>query len=82
MGARGFPNLILPGGTPVVCVLTTGRAPNDRVFDSVVLADCTGSYFPQFHQAALQMISAQGGIVGWVADSAALLDAIRIGGRG
>jgi len=27
------------------------------------------------------MFSAQGGIVGWVADSAALLDAIKIGGR-
>jgi len=28
------------------------------------------------------MISAQGGIVGWVAESPALLDAIEIGGRG
>ena len=44
------------------------------------LAEKHRYFFPQFHQAALQMISAQGGIVGWVADSAALLDAIKIGG--
>ena len=80
--ARGVTHLILTGVTTEVCVQTTAREANDRGFDCLVLADCTGSYFPQFHRAALQMISAQGGIVGWVADSAALLDAIRIGGRG
>ena len=80
--ARGVTHLILTGVTTEVCVQTTAREANDRGFDCLVLADCTGSYFPQFHQAALKMISAQGGIVGWVADSAALLDAIRIGGRG
>ncbi len=80
--ARGVTHLILTGVTTEVCVQTTAREANDRGFDCLVLADCTGSYFPQFHHAALQMISAQGGIVGWVADSAALLDAIRIGGRG
>src|SRR4029079_8952343 len=72
--ARGVTHLVLTGET-------TQREANDRGFDCLVLADCTGSYFPQFHRAALEMISAQGGIVGWVADSAALLDAIRIGGR-
>jgi nicotinamidase-related amidase len=79
--ARGVTHLVLTGVTTEVCVQTTAREANDRGFDCLVLADCTGSYFPQFHRAALQMISAQGGIVGWVADSADLLDAIRIGGR-
>jgi nicotinamidase-related amidase len=79
--ARGVTHLVLTGVTTEVCVQTTAREANDRGFDCLVLADCTGSYFPQFHRAALQMISAQGGIVGWVADSAALLDAIRIGGQ-
>jgi hypothetical protein len=41
-----------------------------------VLSDCTGSYFPEFHQSALAMFAAQGGIVGWVGTSADLLDAI------
>jgi nicotinamidase-related amidase len=78
--ARGVTHLILTGVTTEVCVQTTAREANDRGFDCLVLADCTGSYFPQFHQAALQMSSAQGGIVGWVADSPALLDSIE-GGR-
>ena len=34
------------------------------------------SYFPDFHAAALAMISAQGGIVGWVADSDRFLGAL------
>jgi hypothetical protein len=38
-----------------------------------MLEDCTGSYFTEFQQAGIAMIKAQGGIVGWVAPSAALL---------
>jgi len=55
------------------------REANDRGFDCLVLADCTGSYFPEFYEAALAMFSAQGGIVCWVGDSAALLAAIEGG---
>jgi hypothetical protein len=42
----------------------------------LVLSDCVGSYFPEFQRVGLDMIAAQGGIFGWVADSAALLDAL------
>ena len=52
------------------------REANDRGFDCLVLEDCTGSYFPEFQQAALDMIKAQGGIFGFVAPSAALLSAL------
>ena len=38
-----------------------------------MLSDCVGSYFPEFQRVGLDMIAAQGGIFGWVADSAALL---------
>jgi hypothetical protein len=41
-----------------------------------VLADCVGSYFPEFQRAGLAMIAAQGGIFGWVAPSSAYLDAL------
>jgi hypothetical protein len=44
-----------------------------------VLSDCVGSYFPAFQQAGLAMIAAQGGIFGWVAPSAAYLDALTNG---
>jgi hypothetical protein len=41
-----------------------------------VLEDCVGSYFPEFHEVALKMIAAQGGIFGWVAHSSDLLAAL------
>jgi len=72
----GITHLIVTGVTTEVCVHTTVREANDRGFDCLVLADCVGSYFPEFHRVGLQMISAQGGIFGWVTDSADLLAAL------
>jgi hypothetical protein len=43
----------------------------------LVLSDCTGSYFPEFHEIGLRMIAAQGGIFGWVGESAAVITALR-----
>ena len=62
------------GVTTEVCVNTTVREANDRGYRCVVLADCCASYFPEFHEMGLKMIKAQGGIFGWVSDSAAVLD--------
>jgi nicotinamidase-related amidase len=70
----GIRSLIVTGVTTEVCVHTTVREANDRGFECLVLADCCGSYFPEFHEVALRMIAAQGGIFGWVGDSADLLD--------
>jgi len=74
----GITHLILTGVTTEVCVHTTLREANDRGFECLVLSDCTGSYFPEFHEMALKMVSAQGGIFGWVADSEALLAALPV----
>jgi nicotinamidase-related amidase len=51
------------------------REANDRGYNCLVPADCVGSYFPEFHEAALRMINAQGGIFGWVSESEKLLKA-------
>jgi nicotinamidase-related amidase len=75
---RGITSLIVTGVTTEVCVHTTVREANDRGFECLVLADCVGSYFPEFHEVGLRMIAAQGGIFGWVASSSALLDALAI----
>jgi biuret amidohydrolase len=68
--------LIFMGVTTEVCVQSSMREANDRGFDCIVLSDCTESYFPEYKAATLSMISAQGGIVGWVSDSTELLAAI------
>ena len=73
--AHGITALIVTGVTTEVCVHTTVREANDRGYECLVLSDCVGSYFPEFQRAALAMISAQGGIFGWVAPSAAYLEA-------
>ncbi len=70
---NGITHLVVTGVTTEVCVHTTVREANDRGYDVLVLSDCVGSYFPEFQRVGVQMISAQGGIFGWVADSAALL---------
>jgi nicotinamidase-related amidase len=72
----GITHLLFMGVTTEVCVQTSMREANDRGYDGLLLSDCTESYFPSFKAAAIDMIVAQGGIVGWAASSRALLAAL------
>ncbi len=74
---RAIKNLLVAGVTTEVCVNTTVREANDRGYRCIVLGDCCASYFPEFHEIGLKMIKAQGGIFGWVSDSATVLAALR-----
>jgi len=65
--AWGISHLIVAGVTTEVCVQTTMREANDRGYDCVLIEEATASYFPQFKAATIEMIVAQGGIVGWSA---------------
>ena len=76
LSANGITHLIVMGVTTEVCVQTTLREANDRGYDCLLVEDGTESYFPQFKQAALEMIRAQGAIVGWTAPSRVLLAAL------
>ncbi len=73
---RGVTHLVLAGVTTEVCVQTTMREANDRGYDCLLVDEATQSYFPEFKAATLAMITAQGGIVGWVAPLAAVLQAL------
>src|ERR1700704_1189352 len=73
---RGISQLVVCGVTTEVCVNTTVREANDRGYDCVVVADCVGSYFPEFQEMGLRMIKAQGGIFGWVASSEDVIAAL------
>ena len=73
---RGITHLLIAGVTTEVCVQTTMREANDRGYECLLVEDGTESYFAEFKAAALAMITAQGGIVGWVAPAAALVAAL------
>lgn len=76
LAERGITHLLVTGVTTEVCVQTTMREANDRGYECLMVEDCTESYFPEFKQSTLEMVRAQGGIVGWTAPSANVLEAL------
>lgn len=69
-------HLVFAGVTTEVCVQTSMREANDRGYECLLVTDATESYFPQFKAATIEMITAQGGIVGWAAPLSTLQEAV------
>lgn len=67
--ANGITHLLFAGVTTEVCVQTTMREANDRGYECLLVTDATDSYITEFKQNTIDMITAQGGIVGWTATS-------------
>jgi biuret amidohydrolase len=67
LDAKGISHLVFAGVTTEVCVQTSMREANDRGYECLVVEEATESYFPEFKRVTLEMIRAQGGIVGWTA---------------
>jgi nicotinamidase-related amidase len=79
--ARGITHLIFTGVTTEVCVQTSMREANDRGYECLLVEDGTESYFPQFKQAALEMLRAQDAIIGWTATTEQVLRPFESTGR-
>ena len=74
--SHGITHLIFTGITTDVCVHTTMREGNDRGYECLLLSDCTGATDVGNYEAALKMVTMQGGVFGAVADSASLISAL------
>jgi len=75
LNLRGIRYLVLTGVTTDVCVHTTMREANDRGFECVIVGDASGATDRGNHDAALKMVTMQGGVFGAAASSSALLEA-------
>ena len=76
LSQKGIKNIVLAGITTDVCVHTTMREANDRGYECLLLADCTGATDYGNYLAALKMIKMQGGVFGAVSTSDAFITAI------
>jgi nicotinamidase-related amidase len=75
--SQNITHLLITGVTTEVCVQTTMREANDRGYECLMVEDCTESYFAEFKQATLEMVRAQGGIVGWTAPAEAVIQGLK-----
>jgi nicotinamidase-related amidase len=73
---RGITHLVLTGITTDVCVHTTMREANDRGYECLLLTDCTGATDQGNYEAAVKMVTMQGGVFGAVTTSDRLLAAL------
>lgn len=74
---KGIRDLIFAGLTTDCCIHTTVREALDRGYDTLTVSDATAAGTEDVHEAALRLLIKKSGVFGAVADTAAVLEAIR-----
>ena len=73
---RGIDYLLLTGVTTPCCVLGTYRQAGDLGFYPLLLEDCCAALDPTEHAAAIAVLLAEQGAIGWVSSAATLIRSI------
>ncbi len=71
--AENITHLLIAGVTTQCCVLATYRHASDLGYYCLLLDDCCAAFDPQDHEATVHILQSEGGVLGWVASSTALL---------
>jgi biuret amidohydrolase len=71
---RKITHLLFTGVTTECCVLASYRQASDLGFYCLLLSDCCAAMSPIEHQAAIDVILAENGAIGWVTTSDRLIE--------
>jgi len=74
---KGITNLLITGVTTECCVLGTYRHASDLGFFCLLLEDCCAAFNERDHKAAIEVVLAENGAIGWVTSSTKLLSAMK-----
>ncbi|MEM9945795.1 MAG: isochorismatase family cysteine hydrolase [Cyanobacteria bacterium P01_D01_bin.36] len=70
--AGNISHLLIAGVTTQCCVLATYRHASDLGYYCLLLDDCCAAFEMADHNATLQTLQSEGGVLGWVASSSML----------
>jgi biuret amidohydrolase len=73
---RNITHLLITGVTTECCVLGTYRHASDLGFHALLLEDCCAAFDSAEHEAAIAVLLAENGAIGWVTTSTHLLQSI------
>lgn len=73
--SKGITHLVFTGVTTECCVLGTYRHASDLGFFCLLLEDCCAAFNESDHKAAIEVVLAEDGVLGWVTCSTELLQA-------
>lgn len=69
-------HLIITGVTTQCCVLATYRHASDLGYYCLLLDDCCATFDRADHEATIRILQSEGGVLGWVAHSSMLYQAL------